>query len=83
MPNGNKTPKRNPLAHNNLCAASIHSRKQKDDSDETYDDFQKLCANRCARSSLSGALYLLFAPDCAAPNSSPTQQVAAQGDAAT
>ncbi len=44
MPNRNETPKRNP--HNNLCAASIHSRKQKDDSDEAYDDFQKQCANR-------------------------------------
>jgi hypothetical protein len=48
MPNGNKTPKRNPLAHNNLCAASIHSRKQKEDADTAYANYQleMLCANR-------------------------------------
>ncbi len=82
MPNGNGTPKRISCELNNLFAASFESRKHKEDAAKNYDFFQKLCANRCAGSSLSGALYLLFAPDCAAPNSSPTQPVAAQGDAA-
>jgi hypothetical protein len=82
MPNGNGTPKRSAGELNTLFAASFDDRKHEKDAAEYYNFFQKLCANRCARSSLSGALYLLFAPDCAAPNSSPTQPVAAQGDAA-
>ena len=83
MPNRNETPERNPFAHNNLCAASPESRKHNKDSAKAYANYQKPCANRCARASRSAPPYLCVAPDiCKAPNSSPTQQVAAQGWAA-